>query len=215
MWAGHIGSDLPELADRIAEDMGWATLALRFRGCGSSTGDFSLAGWVADVHAALSFLTEPDSVRDVWIIGFGTGGTVGLVAADKAPAVAGVAMAGSPADLDDWAENAARMVAHAHQVGAIKTPAFPPDVATWADEFRSVGAAAAAERFGDRSLFMLHGADDDVVPQVDARLLADAHGAAELRIISGAGHQLRHDPRAVSMLLGWLSRQISESERWD
>ena len=32
---------------------------------------------------------------------------------------------------------------------------------------------------------------------------------AELRIIAGAGHQLRHDPRAVAVLLGWLDRQAN------
>jgi len=46
-----------------------------------------------------------------------------------------------------------------------------------------------------------------VVPSLDARAIADAHGTAELRIIDGAGHHLRHDPRAVALLLGWLDRQ--------
>ena len=41
----------------------------------------------------------------------------------------------------------------------------------------------------------------------DARVMADAHGHGELRIVSGAGHDLRHDPRAVAILLGWLDRQ--------
>jgi putative redox protein len=41
----------------------------------------------------------------------------------------------------------------------------------------------------------------------DARVLADAHGSADLRIIDGASHQLRHDPRSVAILLGWLDRQ--------
>jgi uncharacterized protein len=45
------------------------------------------------------------------------------------------------------------------------------------------------------------------VPVFDARVLADAHGSAELRLINGAGHRLRHDPRAVAVLLGWLDRQ--------
>ena len=45
------------------------------------------------------------------------------------------------------------------------------------------------------------------MPTVDARLLAEAHGSAELRMIAGAGHRLRHDPRAVAVLLGWLDRQ--------
>jgi putative redox protein len=48
------------------------------------------------------------------------------------------------------------------------------------------------------------------VPSLDARALADCHGSAELRIIQGAGHRLRHDPRAVAVLLGWLERQDTE-----
>jgi hypothetical protein len=47
------------------------------------------------------------------------------------------------------------------------------------------------------------------VPALDARALADCHGSAELRIIQGAGHRLRHDPRAVAVLLGWMERQIT------
>ena len=44
---------------------------------------------------------------------------------------------------------------------------------------------------------------------VDARALADAaDGEVELRILSGAGHRLRHDPRAIAVLLGWLDRQL-------
>ena len=65
----------------------------------------------------------------------------------------------------------------------------------------------AAPRLSPRPLLVLHGSDDESVPVFDARVLADAHGAADLRIIDGAGHQLRHDPRAVAVLLGWLDRQ--------
>jgi putative redox protein len=32
----------------------------------------------------------------------------------------------------------------------------------------------------------------------------------ELRLITGAGHGLRHDPRAVAVLIGWLDRQATE-----
>ncbi|HMC51446.1 MAG TPA: hypothetical protein VKI64_01715, partial [Acidimicrobiales bacterium] len=60
-----------------------------------------------------------------------------------------------------------------------------------------------------RPLLLLHGSDDDVVPLMDARTLADAaDGQVELRVISGAGHGLRHDPRAVAVLMGWLERQV-------
>ncbi len=210
VWAEHIGSDLPELATRIADEMGFAALAIRFRGCGSSTGDFSLGGWIADVSAAIKHFRAVVPLTGLWICGFGTGGTVGLVAAADDLDVSGVAMAGSPADFDDWAENDARLLAHAHQVGAIKTAAYPTDLAQWSREFRSIRAVTAAEKLAPRAFFLLHGADDDVVPQIDARLLADAHGAGELRLLPGAGHQLRHDPRAVAILLGWLGRSSAE-----
>jgi putative redox protein len=54
---------------------------------------------------------------------------------------------------------------------------------------------------------VVHGTDDDSVPDFDARVIADAHGSAEVRIIAGAGHHLRDDPRAVAVLLGWLDRE--------
>ena len=53
--------------------------------------------------------------------------------------------------------------------------------------------------------------EDEAVPPFDARVLADAHGSAELRMINGAGHELLHDPRAVAVLLGWLDRQRSQA----
>jgi putative redox protein len=33
-----------------------------------------------------------------------------------------------------------------------------------------------------------------------------------MRVIDGAGHRLRHDPRAMAMLLGWLDRQRLSEE---
>jgi citrate synthase len=38
-------------------------------------------------------------------------------------------------------------------------------------------------------------------------VLSEAHGSAEIQVIPGAGHRLRHDPRAIAVLLGWLDRQ--------
>ena len=62
-----------------------------------------------------------------------------------------------------------------------------------------------------RPLLVMHGDEDDSVPTEDARQLAEAHGSAELRLFNGAGHRLRHDPRAIAVLMGWLDRQrISE-----
>ena len=77
----------------------------------------------------------------------------------------------------------------------------------WNAELRQVRAVAAAEQLPPRSLLVLHGSEDEAVPHFDARLVADAHGSADLRFVNGGGHQLRHDPRAVAILIGWLDRQ--------
>jgi hypothetical protein len=37
---------------------------------------------------------------------------------------------------------------------------------------------------------------------------AAATPLAELRLVQAAGHRLRHDPRAIATLLGWLGRQV-------
>lgn len=67
--------------------------------------------------------------------------------------------------------------------------------------------ADAAALVAPRSMLVLHGSEDESVPSFDARVLGDSHGSAELRIITGAAHDLRHDPRAVATLLGWLDRE--------
>jgi putative redox protein len=59
----------------------------------------------------------------------------------------------------------------------------------------------------------MHGDDDESVPASESRALSLAHGNAELRIIPGAGHRLRHDPRAISVLIGWLDRQDTRIAR--
>ena len=207
VWAERMGADLPELADRAAAQLGWPALSIRFRGCGESTGSFSLQGWIEDVRAAVEFVHGELGPDRIWVAGFGTGGAVGLIAGADDERVAGVALAGSPADFDDWAANPNRLMAHAKRVGAIADSSFPPDLDEWKDQLRRIRAVDAAERFAPRPLLVLHGSEDELVPHFDARLLADAHRSAELRIIGGGGHQLRHDPRAVAVLLGWLGRQ--------
>lgn len=210
--ADKIGGDMPQLCERICTEAGWSALSIRFRGCGESDGDFSLGGWCEDASAAIDFLYDETNPDAVWVVGFGTGGAVGLVAAASSPRVAGAAVVGSPADFEDWADNPDRLLRHAREVGVIKTASFPPDPEEWQRELRDVRADGVAERFPPRHLLVLHGTDDEAVPHFDARLLADRHGGAELRIIGGGGHQLRHDPRAIAILVGWLVRQSLAQE---
>jgi putative redox protein len=198
---------LPELGDRIAGEMGWLALALGFRGCSGSEGSFSLRGWLEDLLAAVEHLRTTEAVSGVWIAGFGTGGALAICAAAEDPEVRGVAALGAPADFDDWATHPRRLLEHARDAGMIDDPLFPPSVEAWGRELRELRPVACAAQVAPRPLLVVHGSDDDLVPAFDGRVLVDAHGQAELRIISGAGHRLRHDPRAVAVLLGWLGRQ--------
>ena len=201
----------PQLIDRIANEVGFASLTFTFRGCGASEGDFSLQGWVDDLRAAIDHLVHTENVDGVWLVGTNTGASLALCVAADDPRVRGCASLSGRADFDDWAAQPRRFLEHAREIGAIRRAGFPPNFDEWTRELRRFRPVDAARRFAPRPLLVLHGDDDESVPAADARVLAQAHGAAELRVVPGAGHRLRHDPRAVAVLLGWLDRQRSQA----
>ena len=198
----------PHLADRIAADAGWVVLTFNFRGTGESEGDFSLGGWVADLRAAADWLLEETDVDGVWLAGFSTGGSLALCAAGEDERVGGVAALSAPADFDAWSSDPKRFLEHARRIGVVRDPAFPPNFAAWARELGDIRPMALIGKVPPRSVLLVHGAEDTEVSVMDARALADAaEGEVELRVLSGAGSRLRHDPRAIAVLLGWLDRQ--------
>jgi putative redox protein len=197
-----------QLADRLAADTGWVTLTFNFRGTSESTGNFSLAGWLADLKAAIKALLAAPGVDAVWVCGFAAGGSLALCAAGEDPRVKGVAAFAAPADFADRASDARRFVAQARATGVIRDPGFPPDLDSWARELRDIRPLSLIADIPPRPILLVHGANDEVVPVLDARALSDAANAqVELRVLSGAGHRLRNDPRAIALLIGWLDRQ--------
>ena len=203
--AENSGKSFPQLADRLSESLGWPVLTINFRGCAKSEGDFSLDGWQHDIAAAIDEVAAL-GIAHVWLVGFGTGGSLCICEGASNPKVAGVAAAGSPADFDDWAKHPRDLLEHSRLVGVIRDDDFPADEDAWGRALRSTRPLDRVTELASRPLFLLHGSADEVVPAVDPLALADAHGTAEFRLIEGAGHELRHDPRAVAMLTGWLSR---------
>jgi pimeloyl-ACP methyl ester carboxylesterase len=206
-WSESSGKTYPEFADRLAADAGWTVLAFNFRGTGTSEGDFSMTGWLRDLQAAIAYLRETSDVESVWLAGFRTGGSLAICATADDPDVRGVATFGAPADFDLWAANPRRFLQTSRDLGVIRTPGYPEDLAAWAQEFKEIRAIGCVNDLAPRPFLIVHGSIDDVVPLSDARALADGVDSAELRIITGAGHRLRHDPRAVAVLLGWMDRQ--------
>jgi putative redox protein len=195
------------LADRLASSLGWIALASAFRGCAPPEGDFSLGGWLNDVGAAVASLRAQEDVEAVWLAGFGRGGALAICAAARDPEVRGVIAFAPPADFDDWASQPRRLLEFARRAEVVHDPNFPRSFDQWNAELRSVRTVECAEAMAPRPLMVIHGAQDSSVPVFDARVLVDAHGSADLRIVSGASHDLRLDPRAVAILVGWLDRQ--------
>lgn len=203
----------PQLADRIADELGFVALTFNFRGCGASEGDFSLGGWMEDLRAAVDHLAARPGVRGLWLAGTDSGGSLAVCVAATDARVRGVATMGGPVDFEDWAGSPRRFLEHARAMEVIKDPRFPPVFEAWAREFREIRPVAAASLLAPRPLLVIHGREDELVPSLESRALADAHGSAELRLLAGAGHRLRHDPRAVAILLGWLDRQRHSTAR--
>jgi uncharacterized protein len=200
----------PELADRIAGEVGWAALTFNFRGCGASEGSFSLRGWLADLGAAVAHLRTVEGIDGVWISGASTGGSLAIALAANDQQIRGVAALAARADFDDWATHPRRFVEHCRDIGVIRDASYPAAFDAWARELREIRPVELVRHVVPRPLLVVHGSEDDFVPVTDARILADAHGAADLRVVTGAGHRLRHDPRAIAILLGWLDRQKAQ-----
>jgi len=206
--AATTGLTYPQLADRLAAEAGWAVLTFNFRGTGESEGDFSIGGWLADLRAAIDHLLATTDVDGVWLTGFSVGGSLALCAAGEDERVRGVATMAAPADFGDWADDPKSFLDRARAIGVVRSQSFPTDFDTWARELREIRPITMIGKVPPRPVLLIHGSDDDTVPLMDARALADAaDGEVELRIVTGAGHRLRHDPRAVAVLLGWLDRQ--------
>ena len=197
----------PELIDRMANELSFTAMTFTFRGCGTSEGDFSLQGWVDDLRASIDHLIAEANPSSLYLVGTSTGGSIATCVAADDPRIRGVALLSPRADFDDWAAQRRRFLEHARDIGAIRTPGFPRSFDDWGREFRRFRPVDAARRFAPRPMLVLHGDDDESIPPADARQIAAAHGGAELRILAGAGHRIRHDPRAIAVLLGWLDRQ--------
>lgn len=189
---------LDHLAERLTDEMGWEVWAADLTGCGETGGEFSPEAWLADVAEVIEVAGAP---APVWLVGEDLGAAVGLEVAASSPRVAGVATLACPVDMGEWAGSVRRLSGEAGRAGLLTAGA-----AELGRGLRRIDPVRAAQRLAPRPLLVVHGSDDERVPSLAARLLAERHGAAEMRILTGGTHQLATDPRAVAVVLGWLDR---------
>ena len=206
--AAALGNTDATLCDRVSREAGWAGLTFTFRGTGPSEGDFSIDGWLADVRAAVDALDARADVSGVWIAGFRLGGTLAIVTAASDERVRGIATFAAPASLRTWVREPEWFLEYAKRTGVLRNEGYPADPDAWIRAIANLDPVSAARNVAPRPWLLVHGSADDVVPLEDARQLAEAAGAgADLRIVANGAHRLRHDPRAIAALLGWLDHQ--------
>jgi putative redox protein len=153
-------------------------------------------------------MSERSDVGGVWLAGSSTGGSLSIILGADDQRIRGVATLAAPASFSEWALHPERLLADSRTLGLIRHSDFPPDPEAWGRRFGELSPLESATRIAPRPLLLIHGENDEVVPVTDARALFEAgFGNADLRTVAGAGHRLRHDPRAIATLIGWLTRQ--------
>jgi putative redox protein len=196
---------LPELAEHVANESGWVVATGTFSGVGGSTGTFSASKWREDLATILDRVAEGE--RRVSLAGFGFGGSLALRAAAHDERVRGVATFAAPAHLRAWSGSPEEIHRAVQVAGVVGNPKDLLEPEALYEDLLAIDPIGAIADIPPRRLLIGHGTDDIEVPASDARdLVAAADGRAELRLIQGAGHQLRADPRMVATLLGWLDR---------
>lgn len=206
--AAMVGATYALLVDRVPGETGWAAMTFTFRGTGASEGDFSIEGWLADVLAAIDAVDARSDISGVCLAGFRLGGTLAIVAAADDARVRGIATFAAPASLREWVRDPAWFLEYARRTGVLRTPGYPPDPVSWTHAIANLDPLEAAARLAPRPWMIVHGSEDDVVPVESAHALAASAGeGCEVRIVQNGAHRLRHDPRAMALLLGWMARQ--------
>jgi putative redox protein len=196
---------LPELAEHLANESGWLVATGTLSGVGGSTGTFSATQWRADLNELLNRVQEGE--RRISLAGFGFGGAMALATAASDERVHGVATFAAPAHLDAWCGAAEEFRRAVQVAGVVANPKELLSAQELRNDVLAIDPLGAIVDIPPRRLLIGHGTDDLEIPVSDARdLLNAAEGRAELRLIQGAGHQLRADPRMVATLLGWLDR---------
>jgi pimeloyl-ACP methyl ester carboxylesterase len=204
--ASDVAHTYPALADRLTRETGLKVVTGTLRGAGASDGDFSAKGWADDLERLIEAEVAADARR--WLVGFGFGGVLSLHLAARDDRVAGVACLGTPAELDSLTRDPGQLVERCVRTGVISTPGYPADPVAWVGELTALHPKEDAEQLKGRPFLVIHGADDPDTSVEDARALSEAAtGPSDLRVVFGAGHWLRADPRVIAILVGWLERR--------
>jgi pimeloyl-ACP methyl ester carboxylesterase len=200
----------PGLARRFSERR-WATVWVDMRGVRGSRGHFSIEGWVRDLEATIAAArAQPEaSALPLAVVGSSAGGAVAVEATWRGAPVDALVLLGTPAAWSSFATDASDAVRRiTHEAGMTLSPDVLADPSAWAAEFETVSTERSVATVSI-PILIVHGTADEVVPVDHAKRIFERAPRAELRVIDGAGHQLRLHPGVFELVADWLDRTLS------
>lgn len=191
-------------------ERGWTAAWADMRAVRDSPGYFSIEGWVRDARAIVDAARAlPGAAeRPLALVGSSAGGAVSVEAVARGAPVDALVLLASPATWVSFASGAGSGVRRiTDDAGMTLAPEVLADPSSWLAEFATVVPEKTIASVGVPTL-VVHGTNDDVVPVDHARRIADGARSADLRIVEGAGHQLRREPGTVELVDDWLRRVL-------
>jgi uncharacterized protein len=204
----------PFLAETIA-NAGFAVYTFRFRGSGTSEGNFDILGWTHDLKAALDYFWDLPEIDNnhISVAGFSAGAAVAIYVSAEDKRISAVAACACPADFNHITApgNASQALARFRKIGIIREKNFPPSTEEWVNHFRRVNALNSVADIAPRPLLLLHAEGDPVVPVESSQRLYDRAGEPkQIIILDGCEHRLRRNEIAVLTLINWLKAHLKD-----
>lgn len=217
---GIPGSGTPRASDDPGYDslldrfsgIGLAAVFFNFRGCGDSEGDFDMMGWTRDLRAVVDKVANTPHIDPTRInlLGFSGGAAAAInVSADNSNIFA-LASVCSPATFEIFEKDPNDILDDFRERGLIKSIDFPKDVNQWMNSFKEVQPEKWIGFFKGKSLLIVHGDADELIPLSQAEELykkAPA-GIKELEIIHCGEHRLRTNPECLQILEDWFIKTM-------
>ncbi len=201
----------PLLAKRICHQ-GFAVLIFNFRGTGASGGNLDILGWTRDLRAVIDYLCLlPEVDRShLSLLGFSGGAAVSVYVAAQDKRISSVVTCACPAEFSFLTEvgEPQSVIDYFRNIGAIRDEGFPPSIEEWFGGFRLISPVKYVAGIAPRPLLVVHGSQDEMVDVSHAYRLYDKAGEPkQIIIVDGAGHRLRQDDRAMTIIIDWLKSQ--------
>jgi putative redox protein len=190
---------------RAFAERGWASLWVDMRGVRGSEGFFSLSGWLRDGGAAAE-IARSLAPGPFVVVGNSAGGCVATyVAVDDRPDA--LVLIATPAAWIAFGDSDTALQRIQALTGMRISPEVVADPSEWAAEFGDITTARAIGKVASPTL-IVHGTADATVPVQHAHTLSDAAPGADVELIEGADHRLRHNPVVVALILDWLDKKL-------